>query len=94
MGRTPFVEGWHTDKGVAKFHFPHPAALFIAYIKLSVLGGFVMSLPVSALPTLGVHRARLVRAGKALCDSVRGRLVRTLRGRRLLRLARGIPDGL
>jgi sec-independent protein translocase protein TatC len=27
-------------------HFPHPAALFIAYIKLSVLGGFVLSLPV------------------------------------------------
>ena len=43
---TPFIEGWHTGKGVAKFHFPHPAALFIAYIKLSVLGGFVLSLPV------------------------------------------------
>jgi len=43
---TPFIEGWNAKKGIAKFHFPHPAALFIAYIKLAVLGGFVLSLPV------------------------------------------------
>ena len=43
---TPFIEGWNKQDGVAKFHFPHPAALFIAYIKLSVLGGFVIALPI------------------------------------------------
>ena len=43
---TPFIEGWNQQNGKAKLHFPHPAALFIAYIKLSVLGGLVLSLPV------------------------------------------------
>ena len=43
---TPFIEGWNQKDGVAKFHFPHPAALFIAYIKLAVLGGLVLSLPI------------------------------------------------
>lgn len=43
---TPFIEGWNKANGKATLHFPHPAALFIAYIKLSVLGGFVLSLPI------------------------------------------------
>jgi sec-independent protein translocase protein TatC len=43
---TPFIEGWNKQDGRPTIHFPHPAALFIAYIKLSVLGGFVISLPV------------------------------------------------
>lgn len=43
---TPFIEGWNKQTGKPTLHFPHPAALFIAYIKLSVLGGFVLSLPI------------------------------------------------
>lgn len=42
----PFVEGWHSEGDEpAKLHFPAPASLFIAYIKLSLLGGGVLSLP-------------------------------------------------
>lgn len=42
----PFVDGWHGAGGEpAKLHFPAPASLFIAYIKLSLLGGAVLSLP-------------------------------------------------
>jgi sec-independent protein translocase protein TatC len=42
----PFVEGWNAKNGEVTLHFPHPAALFIAYIKLSILGGLVLSMPV------------------------------------------------
>lgn len=42
----PFIEAWNTDKGRPTINFPHPAALFIAYIKLCVLGGLVLSLPI------------------------------------------------
>lgn len=42
----PFVDGWHDPGGEpARLHFPAPASLFIAYIKLSLLGGGVLSLP-------------------------------------------------
>jgi sec-independent protein translocase protein TatC len=43
----PFVEGWHgKDGSTPTLHFPAPASLFLAYVKLSVLGGFVLSLPI------------------------------------------------
>jgi sec-independent protein translocase protein TatC len=44
----PFVEAWaHTSVGgKASLHFPAPADLFVAYLKLAVLGGVVMALPV------------------------------------------------
>ena len=42
----PFIEGWNKQNGDATLHFPHPAALFIAYIKLSILGGLVLSMPI------------------------------------------------
>lgn len=43
----PFVEGWHgTDDSRPTLHFPAPASLFLAYVKLAVLGGFVISLPI------------------------------------------------
>jgi sec-independent protein translocase protein TatC len=42
----PFIEGWNSKNGAPELHFPHPAALFVAYIKLAVLGGLVLSLPV------------------------------------------------
>jgi len=44
----PFVLAWQTDKLGAKaaLHFGSPAALFIAYVKLSVIGGCVFALPV------------------------------------------------
>jgi sec-independent protein translocase protein TatC len=43
----PFVEGWHGPEGShPTLHFPAPASLFLAYVKLAVLGGFVLSLPI------------------------------------------------
>ena len=44
----PFVAAWSTGKlgGKASLHFPAPASLFIEYVKLALLGGFVMALPV------------------------------------------------
>jgi sec-independent protein translocase protein TatC len=43
----PFVEAWqqgsHPDG--AAIHFPAPAALFLAYIRLSVMGGLVVAMP-------------------------------------------------
>lgn len=44
----PFVIAWNAGKlpGQAILHFPAPASLFLAYIKLSILGGFVLSLPI------------------------------------------------
>lgn len=43
----PFVRAWQQSgiPGSAKLHFNAPAALFIAYIKLSLIGGLVLSLP-------------------------------------------------
>ncbi len=43
----PFVAAWkkgHHSTGAA-LHFPAPAALFIAYIRIAALAGFVFSLP-------------------------------------------------
>jgi sec-independent protein translocase protein TatC len=43
----PFVAGWKGGPaGVAALHFPAPASLFVAYIKLAVLGGLVLALPI------------------------------------------------
>lgn len=43
----PFVEGWHgPGESSPTLHFPAPASLFLAYVKLAVLGGFVLSLPI------------------------------------------------
>ena len=44
----PFVLAWQSDKLGAKatLHFGSPAALFIAYVKLSLIGGCVFALPV------------------------------------------------
>lgn len=43
----PFVEAWkkghHT--GNAALHFPAPAALFIAYVRIAALAGIIFSLP-------------------------------------------------
>lgn len=43
----PFVDAWAHGGvgGKAALHFPAPADLFVAYIKLSVLGGLVVALP-------------------------------------------------
>lgn len=45
---TPFIRAWNDQHlgGTAALHFPAPASLFIAYIKLALLGGFVLALPV------------------------------------------------
>jgi sec-independent protein translocase protein TatC len=45
---TPFVNAWSqsiTDQKPA-LHFPAPAALFIAYLRLSLMSGFIFALPV------------------------------------------------
>lgn len=45
---TPFVNAWAeaiSDQRPA-LHFPAPAALFIAYLRLSLISGFVFALPV------------------------------------------------
>jgi sec-independent protein translocase protein TatC len=45
---TPFVNAWHQSIQNEKpaLHFPAPASLFIAYIRLSLLSGFVFALPI------------------------------------------------
>jgi sec-independent protein translocase protein TatC len=44
----PYMESWNAGNigGKAALHFPAPAALFVAYIQISVLGGFVLALPI------------------------------------------------
>jgi sec-independent protein translocase protein TatC len=41
----PFVHAWHLG-GKAKIGFPAPASLFLAYVRLSALAGFVFALPI------------------------------------------------
>ncbi len=43
----PFVQAWKSGHlgGRASLHFAAPAALFMAYVKLALLGGFVLALP-------------------------------------------------
>jgi sec-independent protein translocase protein TatC len=45
---TPFVNAWGQSIAGKRpsLHFPAPASLFIAYLRLSVLSGFVFALPV------------------------------------------------
>lgn len=42
----PFVAGWSNTAAPPSLHFGDPAGLFVSYVKLSMLGGFVLSLPV------------------------------------------------
>ncbi|GMV17592.1 MAG: twin-arginine translocase subunit TatC [Polyangiaceae bacterium] len=44
----PFIDAWNAGKlgGHAALHFPAPASLFVAYIKIALLGGLVVSLPI------------------------------------------------
>ena len=42
----PFVQGWAQEGQAPKLHYSAPAAAFLAYVKLSILGGFILSLPV------------------------------------------------
>lgn len=44
----PFIRAWNTSglHGKAALYFPAPAALLTAYIKLALLGGLLLSLPV------------------------------------------------
>lgn len=42
----PFIHGWESNSSSQpSLHFPAPASLFLAYVKLSLLGGFVLALP-------------------------------------------------
>jgi sec-independent protein translocase protein TatC len=44
----PFVEAWKSGHGISggpSLHFPAPAALFLAYVRLAALAGFVFALP-------------------------------------------------
>ncbi len=44
----PFVRAWNgtTLGGKAELHFPAPQSLFVAYVKLAVIGGLLVSLPI------------------------------------------------
>ena len=44
----PFTTAWQSGNvaGSASLHFAAPAALFVAYVKLALLGGLVLALPV------------------------------------------------
>jgi len=44
----PFASAWNQAelRGTAALHFPAPQSLFVAYMKLSLIGGFVFSLPI------------------------------------------------
>lgn len=42
----PFIDGWNPAAGPRPtLHYPTPASGFVAYVKIAVLGGFVLSLP-------------------------------------------------
>ena len=43
----PFLQGWKMGgvSGTASLHFASPAALFVAYVKLAIMGGLVIALP-------------------------------------------------
>jgi sec-independent protein translocase protein TatC len=45
---TPFVEAWMQSIGDQRpaLHFPAPASLFISYLRLSLMAGFIFALPV------------------------------------------------
>ena len=45
---TPFVRAWNGARlaGKAALHFPAPQSLFIAYMKLALIGGLIFSLPI------------------------------------------------
>ena len=44
----PFVQAWNSGQvaGAASLHFQAPAALFVSYVKLALLGGLVLALPI------------------------------------------------
>jgi sec-independent protein translocase protein TatC len=44
----PFVKAWNGTKlgGKPELHFPAPQSLFLAYVKLALIGGLIFSLPV------------------------------------------------
>ena len=42
----PFVEGWADDKTRPSLHFGDPAGLFVSYVKIAILGGLILALPV------------------------------------------------
>ncbi|HVU05463.1 MAG TPA: twin-arginine translocase subunit TatC [Polyangiaceae bacterium] len=44
----PFIQAWQKTElgGKAELHFPAPQSLFIAYVKLALIGGLIFSLPI------------------------------------------------
>jgi sec-independent protein translocase protein TatC len=44
----PFVRAWNGTSigGKAQLHFPAPQSLFLAYVKLALIGGLIFSLPI------------------------------------------------
>jgi sec-independent protein translocase protein TatC len=45
---TPFMNAWNSSNlaGSAALHFPAPTSLFVAYVKLALLGGLVLAFPI------------------------------------------------
>lgn len=42
----PFVDGWGNDATRPSLHFGDPAGLFVSYVKIAILGGMVLALPI------------------------------------------------
>lgn len=41
----PYIEGWPDEATRPSLHFSDPAGLFVSYVKISILGGLILSLP-------------------------------------------------
>src|SRR5690606_39580188 len=39
----PYIEGWPDASTRPSLHFSDPAGLFVSYVKLSILGGLILS---------------------------------------------------
>ncbi len=42
----PFVKGWSDNASGPSLHFGDPAGLFVSYVKIAILGGLILALPV------------------------------------------------
>ncbi len=42
----PYIEGWPDQATRPSLHFSDPAGLFVSYVKISILGGLILSLPI------------------------------------------------
>lgn len=41
----PYIEGWPDEATRPSLHFSDPAGLFVSYVKIAIMGGLILSLP-------------------------------------------------